>query len=277
MTRRFLTAAVAVVSAAAGGVAALAQEPAVGRGTPPLGPGTAGPPYSYTTELMGGSALLPLPDQAALTRTKHGYRFRAGQQDSDLEITLVDGGLRFADTGTGRFRRLAPACREEQVKTGIAAVCPVVQGVTAARPVLVEFWPRLGDDRLDASTLPETVAVTMLGDAGDDLARFGAGPDFFNGHTGVDQVWGGGGNDWIRTGKDDDLAWGGAGDDQLVGTDGRDTFYGEDGDDLLGGGGGNDTFDGGPGADLVRCEGGVDTVQADGPDRLRSCEKVVRP
>ncbi|PWN04210.1 hypothetical protein DJ010_00710 [Nocardioides silvaticus] len=276
MSRRLLTAAVAVVAAAAGAATALAQGPAAGRGTPPLGPGTAGPPYSYTTELMGGTALLPLPDQAALTRTEHGYRFRAGQQDSDLEITLVDGALRFVDRGTQRFRKLAPICREEKVPTGVAAVCPIAKRADAARPVLVEFWPRLGDDSLDASTLPDSVAVTMLGDAGHDVARFGAGPDFFNGHTGIDQVWGGAGNDWIRTGKDDDLAWGGPGDDQLVGIDGRDTFYGEEGDDLVGGGVGNDTLDGGPGADLVRCEGGSDSVRTDGADRLRSCEKVVR-
>ena len=169
---------------------------------------------------MGSYALLPLPDQAALTRTEHGYLFRAGQQDSHLEVTLTEDGLRFVDTGTGRFRKLARVCQEEDVAAGIAAVCPLPDGVTAAAPVLVEFWPRLGDDHLDASTLPDTVAMTMLSDAGDDAAHFGAGPDFYNGFTGVDQVWGGGGNDWIRAGKGDDQVWGGAGDDQLVGTEG---------------------------------------------------------
>ncbi len=276
MSRRRLTTVAAVAAVATIAVPALAPGPAAGKGTPPYGAGTAGPPYDYATELMGDRALLPLPDQAALTRTEHGYLFRAGQQDSHLEVTLTEDGLRFADAGTGRFRKLARVCHEEDVAVGIAAVCPLPDGVTAAAPVLVEFWPRLGDDHLDASTLPDTVAMTMLSDAGDDTARFGAGPDFFNGFTGVDQVWGGGGNDWIRAGKGDDLVWGGAGDDQLVGTEGRDTFYGEDGDDLLGGGAGNDSLDGGKGADLLRCEAGFDAVWTDAADRLRSCEQVVR-
>ena len=51
------------------------------------------------------------------------------------------------------------------------------------------MWPRLGDDRVDASTLPDSVAMTVLGDAGDDVVLFGGGPDFFNGFTGdVEQI-----------------------------------------------------------------------------------------
>lgn len=249
---------------------------AEGQGTPPRGAGTAGPPYAYATELMGGGAFLSLPDQAALTRTEHGYLYRAGQQDSHLVVTLTADGIRFADTGTRAFKRLAAACRTEKVATGIAAVCPVPSGTSTDAPLLVEVWPRLGDDLLDGSSLPATVAMTMLGDAGHDQALFGAGPDFFNGFTGRDRVVGGGGADWIRSGSGADQVWGGDGDDQLVGTDGRDTFYGEAGDDLLGGGAGDDRLDGGPGADLVRCEGGSDAVLTDGRDRLRDCEVVDR-
>jgi hypothetical protein len=277
MLRRSLTTLSAIVAAATIAGSMLSPRPAAGQGTPPLGPGTAGPPYRYETELMGSYALLTLPDQAALTRTEHGYLFRAGQQDSHLEVTLTDDGIRFVDTGTARFKKLVRACKEEKVPVGVAAVCPVPDDITTAVPLLVEFWPRLGDDDLDASSLPDTVAMTMLSDAGDDTARFGAGPDFYNGFTGVDKVWGGGGNDWIRAGKGDDLVWGGAGDDQLVGTDGKDTFYGEDGDDLLGGGVGNDVLEGGRGTDLIRCESGNDSVLADLLDRLRACETVVRP
>ncbi len=250
--------------------------PARGQGTPPRGAGTAGPPYPYSTELMGGGAFLSLPDQAALTRTDHGYLYRAGQQDSHLVVTLTSDGIRFADTGTGSFRKLARACREEKAEPGIAAVCPVPAAMSTTEPLLVEVWPRLGDDFLDGSSLPATVAMTMLGDAGHDEALFGAGPDFFNGFTGRDRVSGGGGADWIRTGSGADRVWGGDGDDQLVGTDGRDTFYGEAGDDLVGGGAGNDRLDGGAGVDLVRCEGGTDAVVTDGRDRLRECEVVDR-
>lgn len=257
--------------------AALVAGPAAGQGTPPYGAGSAGPPYEYETELMGdGYTLIPLPDQAMITRTEHGYVFRAGQQDSHLVVTLTADGLLFEDSGTSRFKRLARACRQQTVKVGVAALCRVPRGVTTETPLLLEIWPRLGDDYLDASTLPDSFAMTMLSDAGHDTALFGAGPDFFNGFTGRDQVWGGGGNDWIRTGQEDDVVWGGAGDDQLVGTDGNDTMYGEDGDDLVGGGAGSDLLDGGTGKDRIRCEGGTDTAWADGADRLRGCETVHR-
>ena len=245
-------------------------------GTPPYGEGTAGPPYDYATELMGDGTytLIPLPDKAMITRTEHGYLFRAGQQDTHLVVTLTDDGLLFEDTGTASWKRIARACDRVDAAVGVAAVCRVPKGITAAQPLLLEVWPRLGDDYVDGSSLSDTFAMTMLSDAGHDVALFGAGPDFFNGFTGRDQVWGGAGNDWIRTGQEADLVWGGDGDDQLVGTDGNDTMYGEAGDDLLGGGAGGDRLDGGAGADALRCEGGPDIAWTDGADRLRGCETV---
>jgi len=275
VTRRpFATAAAFAALSVVG--AALVPGAATGQGTPPDGPGTAGPPYLYETELMGGYALISLPDQAMITKTEHGYLFRAGQQDSHLVVTLADGRLRFEDTGTERFKKLARACREETVAVGVAASCRVRSGISATVPLLLEVWPRLGDDFFDGSSLPNTFAMTMLSDAGDDVAMFGAGPDFFNGFTGRDRVWGGGGNDWIRTGDGPDWVSGGAGDDQLIGTDGRDTFFGDEGDDRVGGGAGNDRLDGGQGSDRIACEGGSDVVWTDADDRLRSCEQVNR-
>ncbi len=267
--------ALAALAAISG--SSLAAGPAAGDGTPPYGEGTAGPPYDYATALMGGDGtLISLPDQAMITRTEHGYLFRAGQQDTHLVVTVTEEGLRFEDTGTDRFKRVARACQEEDVAVGIAAVCRVPVGISTAAPLLLEIWPRLGDDYVDGSSLPATFAMTMLSDAGHDTALFGAGPDFFNGFTGRDQVWGGAGNDWIRTGQEADLVHGGPGDDQLVGTDGPDTMYGEAGDDLVGGGAGNDRLDGGDGSDALRCEGGADTAWTDGADRLRGCETVNR-
>lgn len=277
MIRRLPAALAAVLCLVAAADPALVPGPAAGQGTPPYGAGSAGPPYDYETELMGdGYTLIPLPDQAMITRTEHGYVFRAGQQDSHLVVTLTADGLLFEDTGTSRFKRLARACQQQTVEVGVAALCRVPRGVSTAEPLLLEIWPRLGDDYLDASSLPDSFAMTMLSDAGHDTALFGAGPDFFNGFTGRDQVWGGDGNDWIRTGQEDDVVWGGAGDDQLVGTDGNDTMYGEDGDDLVGGGAGSDLLDGGTGKDKIRCEGGADTAWVDGADRLRGCETVHR-
>ena len=242
--------------------------------TPPGGPGTAGPPYHYETALMGQYSLIPLPDQAMVSRTKHGYVFRAGQQDSHLVITLTADGIRYDDSGTRRWKKLPRACHEVVADVGVSAVCRVPAWVDTVHPLLVEVWPRLGDDYVDGSTLPDTVAMAVLADAGDDEAHLGAGPDFFNGAMDDDVVTGGDGNDWIRTGPGDDEVWGGGGDDQVVGTDGRDTFYGEDGDDRLGGGSGSDRLDGGAGADNVRCDGGRDAAVTDGADRLRSCEDV---
>jgi len=272
MTRRRPTAAATVAALATVG-ALLVPGSAEGGGTPPYGAGTAGPPYDYATELMGGSTI-SLPDQAMITRTEHGYLFRAGQQDTHLVVTLTADGLLFEDTGTASFKKLARRCREKLADVGVAALCRVPSGISTAEPLLLEVWPRLGDDYVDGSSLPDTFAMTMLSDAGHDVALFGAGPDFFNGFTGRDQVWGGAGNDWIRTGQEADLVWGGEGDDQLVGTDGGDTMYGGAGDDLVGGGAGNDRLDGGAGSDALRCNGGADTAWADHLDRLKGCETV---
>jgi serralysin len=272
MLRRRVLAVLACLGAVSG--AALVPGPAEGKGTPPDGEGTAGPPYDYETALMGEYALIPLPDQAMITRTEHGYLFRAGQQDTHLVVTVTGGRLRFDDAGTERFKKLARACREEAVPTGVAATCRLPRGISTAQPLLLEVWPRLGNDFVDGSGLPNTFAMTVLSDAGHDTALLGAGPDFFNGFTGRDRVSGGAGNDWIRTGDGADVVWGGAGDDQLVGTDGNDRFYGDDGDDRLGGGAGSDRLDGGLGNDNVFCETGVDSVWTDGLDRLLACESV---
>lgn len=272
MLRRTLS---ALAGAAALAAVALAAGPATADGTPPLGPGTAGPPYPYATELMGeelGRPLVPLVDKAMITRSEHGYLYRAGQQDSRLTVTASGTRLRFVDTGTASFRRLGRGCTERAVRRGVAAVCRVPSWVSTERPLLLEVWPRLGDDHVDVSTLPESFAVTVLGDAGHEVVRLGAGPDFFNGHTGRDRVVGGAGNDWIRSGLDDDVARGGDGDDQLVGMDGDDTLYGDAGDDRLGGMAGRDTLVGGEGHDFLLCDTGVDNALTDLLDRLLGCE-----
>jgi serralysin len=275
MTRLGLVARcpVAIVIAVALTLLSVADSPG---GTPPRGKGTAGPPYTYTTELVGQFRLIPLKNQAMITRTKLGYRYRAGQQDSHLVVEQMGKGLRFTDSGTKRFNTVPRTCRRIQVNRGVAAVCRVPKNLSVRRPLLVEIWPRLGDDFVDGSTLPATFAMTVLADAGNDIAHLGAGPDFFNGHTGRDLVTGGAGNDWIRSGHGNDRVHGGAGHDQLVGIFGNDTFYGGKGNDLLGGGPGHDRLNGGPGRDLLRCVEGRDTAHADRGDRLRGCERVRR-
>jgi hypothetical protein len=113
----------------------------------------AGPPYDFTTELMGQFVFVPLMDKAILTRTTHGYVFRTGQQDSRLVIKQVDRGLRFHDRGTKYLIELSPSCRQRPVKVGIAAVCRIPGDISRRQQLLVEVLPLLGDDYTDAHTL----------------------------------------------------------------------------------------------------------------------------
>lgn len=245
-----------------------------GTNNPP--PGTnAGPPYKFETELKGaGSVGVGLKDKGWLIKTEHGYRYQSGQQNSHLVVTLVDGRLRFADTGTESFRKLTRACHRQKVRVGVAAICRLPEGRTVNRPMLVEIWPRLGNDYTDASSLPATFAVTVLGDKGHDVARFGAGPDFFNGFSSRDVVWGGGGNDWIRSGIGNDLVHSGAGNDDIVAVDGRDTLHGGSGEDRIWAGDGDDQLWGDAGADFLLCGSGRDKVSANSGegDRDFQCE-----
>jgi hypothetical protein len=211
---------------------------------------------------------------AVINRTEHGYVYRAGSQNNHLVVTRVRGGLRFADSATPRFKHLDSSCRKVRARRGVAAVCRVPSGLTRRQPLLVEVWPRIGNDFLDTSRLPATFAVTMLGDLGNDTARFGPGPDFFNGHTGRDRVFGGAGDDWIRAGDDNDVIHGGTGNDHLVGMDHDDVIYGDAGDDELFGMDGNDRLYPAEGNDFVSCSTGTDTTVVDAADAARHCENL---
>lgn len=218
----------------------------------------AGPPCKFKTELIDGRAL-PLKDAAMIIRTKCGYRYRAGQQDSHLVLRQVDGGLRFADTRTERFTQLPDSCRKINGVTGVAAVCRVPGTANVSRPLLIEVWPRLGNDYVDGSSLSAVFAMTVLGDAGNDVALLGAGPDFFNGAFGRDRVHGGVGDDWIRSGDGHDRVHGGPGNDHIVAGDGEDSVLGGDG------------------ADRQYCGAGSDKATRDNTDVIVwLCERIVR-
>jgi Ca2+-binding RTX toxin-like protein len=160
---------------------------------------------------------------------------------------------------------------------GIAALCRVPGNISVRQPLLIEVWPRLGNDYTNTSTLPATFAVTALGDKGHDVARFGAGPDFFNGFSSRDVVWGGAGNDWVRAGIGNDRVNGGAGNDDVVAVAGRDSIRGGDGADRLWAGEGDDRLSGGAGVDYLLCGTGRDNVNVDARDRgVHNCESVDR-
>ena len=102
-----------------------------------------------------------------------------------------------------------------------------------------------------------------------------------------DVIFGFGGRDRIRGRGGHDCLIGGQGDDQLRGEQGFDRLIGGRGRDVLIGGPGVNAYDAGPGSDyvearngkreLVRCGPGRDRARVDRRDRVRGCERVIRP
>ncbi len=229
------------------------------------------------TELLGeGGPVTPLKNAAMVTKTKVGYRYQAGQQNSHLVVTKRGNRLHFRDTGTAKLRSLAGSCRKERASRGIAVSCRVPAKYGRSHPMFVEVWPRLGNDFVDGSRLSSAFRLWALVDAGHDTVLGGAGNDFVNGASGRDTVRGGGGNDWIRTGKGRDRAWGGSGNDKIVGQNGADKLRGGKGNDRVGGGGGRDRLWGNAGADTIACGAGADKAWFDRADRLSRCEAARR-
>ena len=159
--------------------------------TPASPAGAVGPDCdNYDTILNGQYTLIPLKNQAMLTEERCGYRFRAGQQDSRIEVTERDGGLFFHDKGSASWKSVEAPCAKRSVTQGVAAWCPVPGDTSPSNPMLLEIWPRLGDDYLDASTLPAQFQLAALMDAGNDTVLGGAGHDFVNGAFGRDRIRG---------------------------------------------------------------------------------------
>src|SRR3712207_7882218 len=65
--------------------------------------------------------------------------------------TLFRSGLLFHDRGTKEWKELSGGCERVNVSHGIAAVCKVPEGIDADNHLLLEIWPRLGDDHIDRS------------------------------------------------------------------------------------------------------------------------------
>lgn len=231
------------------------------------------------TELTGdGPKVIPLKNMAMVTKTKWGLRYTAGQQDGHLTVTYsyADGTIRFADTGTEKWRTLSKLCTKERVDVGVAASCRLPSSYRDGRTMFVEIWPRLGDDYVDASSMPAEFRMWVLADQGDDTVYTGAGDDFVNGASGDDTVFGGDGDDWLRTGKDDDVIYGQGGNDRLVGVSGADKVHGGDGNDSVEGGTGNDQLWADLGSDKVLCGSGSDDAWMKADDRASGCESVNR-
>lgn len=129
----------------------------------------------------------------------------------------------------------------------------------------------------------------------DRLTGTAAGEQLF-GLRGNDTIGGGAGDDCLFGGPGNDKLSGGSGKDALTGSSGKDKLSGGTGNDVLTGGAGNDSLAGGQGTnrltagagndrvnsangkrETVNCGRGRDSVRADRSDRLRGCERVLRP
>jgi len=229
---------------------------------------------TLSSQAADGPVTAAAPRWADIQAVDGGYRFRSGGHDNRLTIRLTQRGLRLADRSVEELTSYPSSCEEVAVSRGIAAVCAVPDDATAEDPLELEVQSRLGDDLVDASSLPASVELSVLADAGADRVRTGAADDFVNGARGRDRVRGGDGDDWIRTGLGRDRLVGGAGHDRLVGVGAGDWLDGGSGDDEVGGGPGNDVLHGGPGRDTVRCSTGRDEAFVDAEDVHSDCEVV---
>ncbi len=232
-----------------------------------------GPASPYVQEIQTND-VVPMKNQAIIDPTDYGYLFRAGQQNTRLEVRVARGKLRFHDRGTASWKWLPSQCRRIPVRRGVAAKCSIPSKYTRSKPMLIEVWPRLGNDVVRTTRLSARFDVSVLGDKGRDKAFFGAGDDFFNGAQDADRVHGGPGRDWLRTGLADDFIAGGGGGDYLVGVAGNDVIRGGGGDDKMYGLDNNDAMYPGAGADHVACGNGRDSAAPDRLDRTVDCETV---
>jgi hypothetical protein len=171
----------------------------------------------------------PMRSKAKIIRTRHGYRFTAGQQNTHLRLSTSEGKLRFRDTRSPAWKSLPKMCSRKRVSRGISASCRIPD----QRRVLLEVHPRLGDDVVDGRGLSAMFEMAVLGDQGRDVMFGGKGKDFLNGAQHHDRASGGGGKDWIRGGDARDRLRGGEASDWIVGMSGRDNILGGGGKDRV--------------------------------------------
>jgi serralysin len=194
-----------------------------------------GPTHPFDDSIMPDDGPQPkvTGHQALILRTTHGYRFISGAQGAELRVKVVNGRLRFRDTGLWSWKSLPDACRKVRVSPGKAASCAIPEGASTADPVLLEIRPRLGNDRVDGRGLPARFEMAVLADAGRDTLFGGRGNDYLGGATDNDRSYGGAGNDWIRGGDGRDRLRGGLSSDWIVGMAGRDSLQGGAGRDRV--------------------------------------------
>lgn len=142
---------------------------------------------------------------------------------------------------------------------------------------------RRADNQIDGTSTGERIAGTAEADrifarGGNDRVVGRSRGDCIDLGSGSDRGSGGAGNDRIVGGRGNDRISGGARNDRLSGQSGRDRIAGGSGRDRISGGSGRDRIRSRDGrVDRVDCGSGRDTVSADRFDRLRRCERILRP
>jgi hypothetical protein len=138
---------------------------------------------------------------------------------------------------------------------------------------LVCRFPPRGEPDCRPPPCPRTcggLAVTIRGNARDNVIMGTAGNDVIVGCGGNDTIHGLGGNDVICGGEGIDTLYGGAGHDRLFGEDNANHLFGGGGNDrlvggsrrdILVGGVGNDTLQGNQGGDVLSGGAGTDRLQ----------------
>jgi Ca2+-binding RTX toxin-like protein len=140
-----------------------------------------------------------------------------------------------------------------------------------------------GDDQLDGQAGDDRLLggpgrEALRGGDGNDLLGGADGDDDLAGGAGADRIFGLRGNDRIDGGDGADVLSGGDGSDRIAGGVGLDRIYAGAGRDVVAAGAGNDLVNvRGGGVDRVDCGWGRDTVVVDLTDRVRGCERVLRP
>lgn len=179
-------------------------------------PATAGKNHPDMMLGPGEAGVSGIGNKALIRKNKWGYVYIAGKHNSHITVTYDKAAntLTYADTGTKKLISVPSACDRQKAKKGIKAVCKIPAAFDSKK-FFVQVWPRLGNDWLDARTLPARFRVWALMDDGRDTVYLGKGNDFVNGAMGPDWIYGGEGNDLMRTGKGNDHLWGGPGKDRL--------------------------------------------------------------
>jgi hypothetical protein len=222
----------------------------------------------------GGLEQLP---QLALALLEPGsarsYRFSA---------LLPDGGPSADGAGDNLMQHASISVAYDWTLTQASAPPPAPPPPVAPPPVAP---PAAGPPAIEHPTGSGTVAPAprpcrrrlignaranrLVGTSRGDLIYGKGGADRILGRGGIDCLWGGTGSDRISGGADDDRLHGGTGDDVLSGGPGRDRIDGGFGSDLIKARDGrNDVIDCGPGRDRALVDRG---------DRVRRCERVLRP